>query len=92
VSHTDSIGKSALPVDIHQYFADKQIFVVEEPEASAATRTRTLAGIDRLIQITKAKERDSRMSEHQPVGDNKLAVRTPIYIIGVTKYGGQEKG
>jgi hypothetical protein len=59
-------------------------FVVEQPESSALTQIHTTAGIDRLIKITKAKELDSRMSEHQAVGDNKLVVRTPW--LGATKW------
>jgi hypothetical protein len=52
-------------------------FIIEKEESSAMTQHRQRAGLDKVIQMTKAKELASHSSDHTAVSDNKLIVRTP---------------
>lgn len=54
--------------------------MVEEGESSKARKECVCAGLHRVIQISKMKEKDSRTSDHHEVDDNKLLVRTPWLV------------
>jgi hypothetical protein len=65
--------------------------MVEQGESSTARTGHVTGGLDRLIEITKLQEHASRTSDHQPIGDNLLPVRTPwlAYTKWLERFAGQ---
>jgi hypothetical protein len=68
--------------------------MVDKGESSSARNGRVAGGLDQLIEITKAQEHASRASDHQPIGDSLLAVRTPwlAYTKWLERFVGQNMG
>jgi hypothetical protein len=64
---------------------------VDQGESSSAQKGHIAGGLDRLIEITKLQEWASRTSNHQPIGDNLLSVRTPwlAYTKWLERFAGQ---
>lgn len=66
-------------------------FMVEQGVTSSARKGRVAGGLDRLIEITKSQEHDSRTSNHQLIGDNFFPVQTPwpAYTKWLERFAGQ---
>jgi hypothetical protein len=65
--------------------------MVDQEESSSARKGRVSGGLDRLIEITKVREHSSLTSNHQPISDNLLPVRTPwlAYTKWLERFAGQ---